>query len=282
MLIFGVDFTSAPCPRKPITAAVSELRDGVLRVQHIEVLTDFAAFESFLQRPGPWVAGFDFPFSQPLQVIRTLGWGESWAEIVAHVGAMSRDEFLAALKTYRDAHPPGDKHPLRPTDALAGARSPLMVHGVPVGRMFWAGAPRLLAAGVSVVPGHPTDDTRVALEVYPALVARRWIGARPYKSDSAARQTTDQHHARCDLLAGLRANCDNHYGFALDLPGDLAEVLISDPSGDRLDALLGAVQAAWASGQPGYGVPSSADPREGWIVDPVTVRASFARFHLVR
>lgn len=282
MLVFGVDFTSAPRPRKPITCAVCKFSGGVLRPQRVEALTSFAAFESFLQRPGPWLAGFDFPFGQPLQVIRTLGWGESWAEIVAHVGAMSRDEFLAALKAYRDARPPGDKHPLRPTDALAGARSPLMVYRVPVGRMFWAGAPRLLAAGLSVIPCHPTGEARIALETYPALVARRWIGARPYKSDSAARQTMDQHHARCDLLAGLRADCDNHYGFALDLPGDLAEVLISDPSGDRLDALLCAVQAAWASRQPGYGVPSSADPREGWIVDPVTVRASFARFHLVR
>lgn len=273
MRVFGVDFTSAPCPRKPITAAVSELRNGVLRVQRLEALADFVAFETFLRQPGPWVAGFDFPFGQPVALVRALRWGHSWAEVVTCVGAMSLDEFLAAIKTYRDARPPGDKHPLRPTDALAGARSPLMVHGVPVGRMFWAGAPRLLAAGVSVVPCHPTDDTRVALEVYPALVARRWLGARPYKSDSAARQTTDQHRARRDLLAGLWTGCNNHYGFALDLSDDLAEALISDPRGDRLDAVLCAVQTAWASGQPGYGVPSSADPREGWIVDPTTARA---------
>ncbi len=273
MLIFGVDFTSAPRPRKPITCAVCAFSGGVLHLQHVEALTDFAAFEAFLARPGPWVAGFDFPFGQPVSLIRALHWGASWAEMVARVGVLSRNEFLAALRAYRDARPPGDKHPLRRTDALAGARSPLMVHRVPVGRMFWAGAPRLLAAGVSVVPCRPTDDSRIALEAYPALVARQWIGTRPYKSDSPARQTPAQRDARCDLLAGLREHCDDLYGFALDLSGDLAEALLNDGSGDRLDALLCAVQAAWASGQPGYGVPPDADPLEGWIVDPATAGA---------
>jgi hypothetical protein len=105
------------------------------------------------------------------------------------------------------------------------------------------------------------------------LVARRWIGKRPYKSDSPARQTPAQCDARRDLLAGLRERCDDLYGVVLDLPGDLAETLLNDGSGDRLDALLCAVQAAWASGQAGYGVPPDADPLEGWIVDPATAGA---------
>jgi hypothetical protein len=186
---------------------------------------------------------------------------------------MSLDEFLTAIKMYRDARPPGSKHPLRQTDILAGARSPLMVHGVPVGRMFWAGAPRLLAAGVSVIPCHPTADARIALEAYPALVARRWIGKRPYKNDDQARQTSARHDARRDLLHGLRATCRDRYGFALALADDLAGQLLDDPTGDQLDAALCAVQAAWASGQPCYSVPREANPLEGWIVDPATAGA---------
>lgn len=271
MLIFGIDFTSAPCPRKPITCAVCDLSGSVLRVQRVEALASFTAFEAFLRRPGPWVAGFDFPFGQPARLVRALGWGSTWAEMVAVVGAMSRDEFLTALKAYRDAHPPGDKHLLRPTDALAGARSPMMVHGVPVGRMFWAGAPRLLAAGVRVIPCHPTGDLRIALEAYPALVARKWIGQRPYKNDTRTRQTPALRDARRDLLAGLRATCRDQYGCTFDLADDLAVALTEDPSGDLIDASLCAVQAAWASGQPGYGVPPAADPLEGWIVDPAIV-----------
>ena len=44
------------------------------------------------------------------------------------------------------------------------------------------------------------------------------------------------------------------------------ESLVDDASGDRLDAVLCLVQAAWAAGQPGYGMPPDADPVEGWIV----------------
>ncbi len=146
----------------------------------------------------------------------------------------------------------------------------MMVYGVPVGRMFWAGAPRLLAAGMSIIPCHPTGDARIALEAYPALVARKWIDMRPYKNDTRAKQTSALRDARCDLITGLRATCRDHYGFVLDLADDLAVAMREDPSGDLLDASLCAVQAAWASGQSGYGVPPVADPLEGWIVDPAT------------
>jgi len=41
---------------------------------------------------------------------------------------------------------------------------------------------------------------------------------------------------------------------------------VADASGDRLDAVLCLVQAAWASLQPAYGLPVSLDTLEGWIV----------------
>jgi len=40
---------------------------------------------------------------------------------------------------------------------------------------------------------------------------------------------------------------------------------VDDASGDRLDAALCLVQAAWASLQPGYGLPKEVDAVEGWI-----------------
>ena len=36
--------------------------------------------------------------------------------------------------------------------------------------------------------------------------------------------------------------------------------------GDRLDAVLCLVQAAWAAAQPNHGLPLDVDPIEGWIV----------------
>ena len=53
-------------------------------------------------------------------------------------------------------------------------------------------------------------------------------------------------------------------GIRLDFRDEAA--LIADGSGDLLDAAICAVQAAWATRQPGYGIPADAPAGEGWIV----------------
>ena len=52
--------------------------------------------------------------------------------------------------------------------------------------------------------------------------------------------------------------------------------LLDDPTGDRLDALLCAIQAAWAWGQrkSDFGTPNDLDTLEGWIADPSLVGPS--------
>ena len=42
--------------------------------------------------------------------------------------------------------------------------------------------------------------------------------------------------------------------------------LVADGSGDTLDAVMCAMQAAWAAGRPGYGLPPRVPRGEGWIV----------------
>jgi len=46
------------------------------------------------------------------------------------------------------------------------------------------------------------------------------------------------------------------------------DALVDDASGDRLDAVLCLLQAAWAQrqGPPRYGLPEELDPLEGWIL----------------
>ena len=63
MRIYGVDFTCAPRAAKPITAGVALLKGSVLQLERVERLPTFAQFEALLARPGPWIGGFDFPFS---------------------------------------------------------------------------------------------------------------------------------------------------------------------------------------------------------------------------
>ena len=55
------------------------------------------------------------------------------------------------------------------------------------------------------------------------------------------------------------------YGMSVNAPGSLVE----DPTGDRLDALFCAIQAAWAwsKKKDNYGMPRCVDPLEGWIAD---------------
>lgn len=268
MHIYGLDFTSAPSPRKPLTCAACVLQAGVLRVQDFTTFTGFEPFESFLMRPGPWTAGLDFPFGQPLKLVENLGWGKTWEDYVSRVASMTMQEFETVLTTYRSTRPKGDKQHLRQTDERAKSRSPMMLYGVPIGRMFFRGAPRLLQSGVQVVPCRMNGDSRVVVEAYPALVARKWIGMAGYKSDAKSKQTATHQAARRAIVAGIQTECSRYYGFELALDGTLAADFVADPTGDQLDAVLCAIQAAWARSQSDYGIPAECHPAEGWIVDP--------------
>ena len=271
--LYGCDFTSAPRPRKPITIAACSLEDGTLHLRALDALPDFASFEAFLRHPGPWLAALDFPFGLPRRFLRAFDWPQNWEEYVALIAALGKQGFEETVHRYRREQPVGEKLPLRVCDRLAGAISPLMLHRVPVGKMFFQGAPRLLASGASILPCRPTDANRFVFEGYPGLVARRWLGRRSYKSDERKKQTAAQREARRELLQALQSEeARAYYGLELHVPTELVPELLDDPNGDRLDALLCALQAGWAAqrGEQGYGIPSEVDEVEGWIVDPAT------------
>ena len=120
--------------------------------------------------------------------------------------------------------------------------SPQKLYGVPVGLMFFEGAPRLARSGVTIPALQVGDPDRVVVEAYPGVLARRLVGRRSYKQETSL------------------------YGFTIEAPIALCD----DPLGDHLDALLCAMQAAWAwrNRAHGFGVPSDLDPLEGWIADP--------------
>jgi len=272
--IYGLDFTSAPSRRKPLVAIGCALQAGVLRVVSAEEMPGFEPFEAFLRRPGPWVCGMDFPFGQPRSLVEALGWPRSWEGYVGAVGGMSREEFEAALKGDMATRPRGSKYRWRLADRRSGSSSAMMLFRVPVGKMFFRGAPMLLRSGVSVVPCRPNAEDRVAIEAYPAVVARRLIGRRPYKSDQRARQTAERREARRDLVRGLESEVLREaYGFTVEMGEEWRERFVREPAADALDSLLCAVQAAWAyerrnEGFLPWGVPPECDPLEGWILDP--------------
>jgi hypothetical protein len=268
--IYGLDFTSAPGCRKPLIVLGCTLEGGSLRVEDSETLTDFGGFEDFLHRGGPWVCGMDFPFGQPRSLVAALGWPESWEGYVGEVDTLPKEEFEDRIRADMAKRPPGSKWRYRLADRRSGSSSAMMLFRVPVGKMFYQGAPRLLASGVRVEPCRRNGDERVAVEAYPAVVGRRFLGRTAYKRDGVP-DTPERRSARETLLAGLEsAVLKEVYGFAVEMDARWRDEFVQDPSADALDSLLCAVQAAWAyeKRDEGYGVPPECDPDEGWILDP--------------
>jgi hypothetical protein len=276
--VYGIDFTSSPSRNKPLTVAVCELRDTRLSVAAVGGLTSFGEFEDFLRNGTEWTAGLDFPFGQPRALVTNIGWPDSWSDYVRLVGQMQRSEFVDLMRKYQNGRPDGDKRHFREVDRKSGACSPMQLDYVPVAKMFFEGAPRLLASECDVIPFQSCPASgRKIVEAYPSLVARNCVGKTSYKTDDSKKQNAEQRQARSKIADTVAPRpCTNAtfeilYGLSVILPDDVRSKCVEDASGDCLDAVLCAVQAAWAyrNRQSGFGISPSFDRLEGWIVDPV-------------
>ena len=129
--------------------------------------------------------------------------------------------------------------------------------------------PWLRAADVWIPGLQNGPSDRVVVEGYPGVVARRLIGRVTYKAERRSKQTEEQREARELILNRLLgAKGVKIYGLHIQNPNGVD--VVTDPTGDRLDALLCAVQAAWAwrSGPPNFGLHEPICPTEGGIADP--------------
>lgn len=286
MQLVGVDFSSAPSRRKPITVAIAAAPEhagqGASSPQSPDeplALSDILRFESlddwqgWLSQPRAWVGAFDFPFGLPRAFVAGLGWptqGQSvWVEATRRLAALTRPELIAHCRAWCDARPPGSKFAHRATDPLAGSSPSMKWVNPPVVLMLHAGAPRLLQAGVTLPGLHEqgTDPDRVALEGYPGLLARAVLGRQSYKSDDPARRADPvRRAAREQLVQALMAGA-HPFAERIDL-GDMAGECIEDAGADQLDAVLCLAQAAWAWRRRDacWGLPNAVDPIEGWIL----------------
>lgn len=283
MRVLGCDFSSRPTARKPITMALGRLLAGDTVV--LQELLEFAsldAWAAWLARPADaaqsaqsaWVGGFDLPFGLPRELVEQLGWPTDWAACMDHYAGLTRQAIREQFRAFCAARPAGGKFAHRATDGPAGASPSMKWVNPPVAYMLHAGLPLLRAAGVHLPglqrPGEG-DARRVALEAYPGMLARAVIGRLSYKSDEPVRQTPERHQARVQLLAALESG-DNPLALRLRIDAEeTRNQLLADGSGDRLDAVICMLQAAWAAarhaqGDALYGLPHDLDPLEGWIV----------------
>ena len=264
--IRGIDFTSAPTRSKPITVAEGELDGDALRIREMRRLTCFLDFETALEETGPWIAGIDFPFGQPRELIEALNWPrESWEDYIDHVRKMGKEGFECAIKDYTKSDD-GKEHK-RATDP-SYAISAMHLGNPPAGKMFFQGAPRIARSGASIVPCAPNDDHRVIVEGY----ARPAVQALCEEKVSYKGQTPEHRQARRRIVSCLLdVPCHERYGLTVQLEPEARGECIGDPAGDLLDAVLCAVQAAWAWKQPSLAWMDAAQ-LEGCIADPESQR----------
>jgi len=269
--LLGCDFTSSPSSKKPIVLAWAELAaPALVQVKHIEALKGFDDFTRALQSRAHWLGGFDLPFGLPRELVTQLGWPLNYQQCMAHFCALSRQEMRACFKSFCDARPVGAKFAHRQTDRPADSSPSMKWVNPPVAYMMHAGVPLLIHAGVTLVGLLAQDPDRNALEAYPGLVAKEVLGRRSYKSDDKARQTPERLIARKDLIHALEMG-QTSWGLRLKLSHAQREAMIEDASGDTLDAVICAYQAAWGltqqlQGHELFGLPPQMDRLEGWIV----------------
>ena len=273
-LLLGVDFTSAPSRKKPITVAVGRWGFGgdqpVYRLDEVRSLVSLDAFETFLRERGPWIAGFDLPFGQPRSLIEHEGWPCDWPAFVRFYCAQPRATLRDTFRRWCDARPSGDKFAWRRADRPAGSSPAMRWTNPPVAWMMHAGIGRMLEAGL-VFPAHRhgtacdsvVAQARIALEAYPGFTARQ-VCRTSYKSDTAANQTADRAANRRAILSALVAATAG-LDIALEIKPAWTRRLLADGSGDLLDAVICGLQAGHAAAVPAYGLPNDLDPLEGWI-----------------
>jgi len=106
-LLAGIDFTCSPSRRKPITIATGRLAGERLVVEQVVALDTLAAFERWLETPGPWLAAFDFPFGLPRVFVEAHALGDTCADVITAVRARwaTRMAWRAAI----DAWNAGDR-----------------------------------------------------------------------------------------------------------------------------------------------------------------------------
>jgi hypothetical protein len=202
MKVFGLDFSTS----KLLTLARCELDGRTLRVRELRDLTSsdrreqkknpFAILEAWLSKEeGPWIAGMDFPFGQPVEAVEHFQWlndtDQKWIAYVRNIRSTHKDkkEFKTTIESWR--HPvkinkKGERVRVRKyrlCDLLAESHSPMNCIRPPVGQMFFEGVSRLCDADLSIQPVRVKDScARHVVEAYPRLVADKWVRrSTPYK-----------------------------------------------------------------------------------------------------
>ncbi|MBA7472360.1 hypothetical protein ES707_07684 [subsurface metagenome] len=130
----------------------------------------------------------------------------------------------------------------------------------------------LLRSPCTVIPFRVgCGGAGIIVEGYPKLVAVKAIGRQGYKSDLPAPKNAHHQEFRNSILKWIQSPAAQRvYGTGVGIAESVVSDCLDDPKGDKLDAVLCVIQAAWSLSkrQARFGVPDDCDLLEGWIVDP--------------
>ncbi len=249
MVIHGVDFTSRPSNRKPITVASAESH----RVVALRSFSSLDGFEAWLHS-ATGVVGIDAPFGYPIELCIDVFESRNWIEIASELSSFGPKDRIAPLaarvETFRNARPPGDKEPKRLTDRESKSASAMKFFQPPVGRMAARLLPILLRTTHNVLPVRPSSSPVTIVEIYPA----KWV--RENGEGAAYKDRPDSENARRALLGKTR----------FEFSAEIEARVLNDKQGDMMDAIIACQQVAdWLES----GSPMRVDDQiqlEGWII----------------
>ena len=104
MKVYGIDFSSAPSKTKPIAVAECWLTGSLflpktkknLFVSRLIAIDSLEMFQKFLSQRGPWIGGFDLPFSMPRDLIEFFRWPTCWDKFISFYCSQEKE----TLKTF--------------------------------------------------------------------------------------------------------------------------------------------------------------------------------------
>ena len=291
MKIYGVDFSSSPNKKKPIVVAngflekkkYSQTEKKFLIVENFKYLENLFDFEVFLKSSGPWFAGFDLPFSMPVELVESNKWPKIWNEFINFYCRQSREYLRSMFVNWCNERPLGNKFAWRKTDKCAGSSPAMRWTNPPVAWMMHAGMKIMIRQNL-YFPAHnfPVHLNRIAVdfnnfieknihfnhklafESYPGFVAKK-IVKKSYKSDNLKKNTQERFDNREKIIKDLvQANLKPD--LSLVCSKGTYDMAINDHRGDILDSMICAFQVADSLFKKNFGLNHNYNSFEGWII----------------
>jgi len=267
--VYGVDFSGAARAgetiwvarlrsRRAFPWAVAGLWRLADRTGRAERAAALAALVRWITRTHSAVWGFDFPFGLPVG----LGFG-GWPGVVRAVSRWDGGAYAFGVECVTRAEALfGTKHIRRQTDGLAPFDP---VHYRVIYQTFHGIrdvlGPLRADPATAVLPFQDASAAgvrRVAIETCTTAALKSWgLPHQRYKEPTAATVSRTGRAVRQTILRGLKP--------FVEVPSPIRRVIMADPGGDALDAVVASVAAAraWTRGDHPAKTPSRLGKREG-------------------